>query len=101
VLFFKFPPKFKLDFPRVIGDYNPDWGVVRFDEQGKAKLHLVRETKGTTDLEKLQFSHEAVKIKCAERYFVALGIDYRVVDLRVAAWWSREDSVPIEPLGFG
>lgn len=86
-LFFKFPPKFKIDFPRIIGDYNPDWGIVRFDADGNAKLHLVRETKGTTDLGKLQFSHEAIKIKCAERYFEALGIDYRVVDLRTADWW--------------
>lgn len=92
VLFFKFPPKFKIDFPRVIGDYNPDWAIVRFDRRGAAKLQLVRETKGTTEIEKLRFSNEAVKIKCAQRYFAALGIDYRVVDPRVAEWWLAEDS---------
>ena len=73
-------------FPRIIGDYNPDWGVVRI-EDGKVKLQLVRETKGTAELDKLQHSQEEPKVRCAERYFMALGIDYRVVDPNTVKWW--------------
>ncbi|MGH9836187.1 MAG: hypothetical protein ACREBD_07995 [Blastocatellia bacterium] len=86
MLFFKFPPKFKLDFPRIIGDCNPDWGVVRIQD-GKIKLQLVRETKGAAEPDKLQHSHEEPKVRCAQRYFEALGIDYRVGDPPVEKWW--------------
>ncbi len=88
VFYFKFPPKFKLDFPRVIGDYNPDWGIVRFNGDGAAKLHLVRETKGTTKLDALQFPSEVRKIKCAEKLFALLNIDYKVIDGTEANWWN-------------
>jgi type III restriction enzyme len=47
VLFcFKFLPAFRVHFPKVIGNYNPDWGIVRYDETGKLILELIRETKG-------------------------------------------------------
>jgi type III restriction enzyme len=46
VCFFKFPNKFKIDLPKIIGNYNPDWGIIRMSEDGKYKLKLVRETKG-------------------------------------------------------
>lgn len=95
IFFFKFPPKFKIDFPRIIGDYNPDWGIVRFDDGGKAKLQLVRETKGTANLERLQYAQEALKIKCAERYFAALGIDYRVIEWTTEQWWLKEDDLEL------
>src|SRR5262249_39102211 len=91
VFFFKFPPKFKLDFPRIIGDYNPDWGIVRFDADGKAKLQLVRETKGTTKLDALQFPAEARKIKCAQKLFAKLDIDYRVIDGTELRWWAKSE----------
>ena len=65
--FLKFPPLFKIRLPKVIGNYNPDWGIVRFDEQGKPTLELVRETKGTVKLEDLQFPQEKRKIICAQK----------------------------------
>lgn len=89
LFYFKFPPTFKIDFPRVIGDYNPDWGIARYKD-GKILLELVRETKGGTDIDKLRFSHEARKIRCAQKAFTALGVDYRVVTDTTADWWEPE-----------
>ncbi|MDQ4123253.1 MAG: hypothetical protein M3209_17590 [Acidobacteriota bacterium] len=86
ILYFKFPPKFKLDFPSLIHDYNPDWGIIRESDDGSYKLELVVETKGTTDLQKLRFSSESWKILCAERYFETLGIRYKVSDDRTFDW---------------
>lgn len=89
IFYFKFPPKFKLDFPRIIGDYNPDWGVARYDgTKEKVILELVRETKGGTDIDKLHFTHEARKIRVAEKFFQTIGVNYRVVDDKTADWWK-------------
>jgi type III restriction enzyme len=93
LLFFKFPPKFVVHLPRLIGNYNPDWGIVRRDDGGVLTLHLVRETKGTTDLGRLQFPHEKRKIVCATKYFGAAAVDYRVVTDETVRWW---DSRPME-----
>jgi type III restriction enzyme len=93
LLFFKFPPKFLVRLPRLIGNYNPDWGIVRRDESGVLTLHLVRETKGTVDLARLQFPHEKRKIVCATKYFGAAAVDYRVVTDETVRWW---ESAPIE-----
>jgi type III restriction enzyme len=93
LLFFKFPPKFVVHLPRLIGNYNPDWGIVRRDDGGVLTLHLVRETKGTTDLSRLQFPHEKRKIVCATKYFGAAAVDYRVVTDETIRWW---DAKPIE-----
>ncbi len=93
LFYFKFPPAFKFDFPAVIGNYNPDWGIARYipDERGgKLILELVRETKGQTDPSKLQFAHETRKIACARKLFDALGIDYRIVTDKTADWWKPE-----------
>jgi type III restriction enzyme len=86
ILYFKFPPKFKLDFPSLIHDYNPDWGIIRKADDGSYKLELVIETKGTTDIEKLRFSSEGWKIHCAERYFETLGVRYKVSDDATFDW---------------
>jgi type III restriction enzyme len=86
VLYFKFPPKFKLDFPSLIHDYNPDWGIIRKAENGNYRLEIVIETKGTTNIDKLRFSSEGWKIRCAERYFEALGIAYKVSDDQSFDW---------------
>ncbi len=88
VFYFKFPPIFKIDFPRLIGNYNPDWGVVRMGEDGKLRLYLVRETKGSLDLDALQFPHEKRKVLCAERYFEVAGVDYRHIKGDTRAWWE-------------
>ncbi|MFD1316180.1 restriction endonuclease [Namhaeicola litoreus] len=55
--FFKFPSKYKIDFSKIIGNYNPDWTVIRQDHENM-KVQLVRETKGTADIEKLKFVHK-------------------------------------------
>jgi type III restriction enzyme len=90
ILYFKFPPKFKIYFPKIIGNYNPDWGIIRRDHNGNHTLQLVRETKGTTDIEKLRFAQEPLKIKCAQKHFKAIGIDYRVIDDTTSNWWISE-----------
>jgi len=57
-LYIKLPSWFTVPTP--IGEYNPDWAIVmeERDEHGQAGgkplLYLVRETKSTTDLDKLR-----------------------------------------------
>ena len=75
-LFFKLPDWFKVETP--LGTYNPDWGIVKQEPNGKDKLYLVRETKGTKDWTKL-LQGQRDKIHCAERHFGELGVDYRWV----------------------
>jgi len=87
LFYFKFPPTFKIDFPRIIGDYNPDWGIARYKD-GKVLLELARETKGSEDTTGLRFPHEQRKIHCAQKVFKALGVDYRVVADDTADWWE-------------
>lgn len=73
-LFIKLPAWFVVETP--IGTYNPDWAIVKEDDQ---KLYLIRETKSTHDLDKLLLS-EANKIKCGQKHFEILdGVDYKVV----------------------
>jgi len=94
VFYFKFPPSFKIQFPRILGNYNPDWGIARYGEDGKMILELVRETKGGEELEGLQFPSEKRKIQCAMKHFKAIGIDYRVVTDQVVKWWEADDALP-------
>jgi type III restriction enzyme len=93
VLYFKFPASFKINFPKIIGNYNPDWGIIRKGENGKQTLELIRETKGRTDTENLRFVHEKLKIDCAERHFKAIGIDYRVIDDASDNWWNTQSEI--------
>lgn len=79
---------FLIGIPRVIGSYNPDWGVVRLGPDGKFTLELVRETKGDEDLRELRFTNEARKIRVAQRYFAALGIDYRHLTDETPNYWE-------------
>jgi len=74
-LFVKLPRWFRIATP--IGDYNPDWAILKHDE---SILYLVRETKGTKDFEKLRNS-EAEKIRCGRKHFDALqtGVSFGVV----------------------
>lgn len=72
-LFVKLPRWFRVETP--IGEYNPDWAIVKHDE---SKIYLLRETKGTKDYEKLRNS-EADKIKCGRKHFEALDINFEVV----------------------
>ncbi len=93
LFFFKFPNKFKINLPKIIGNYNPDWGIVRMSEDGKYKLELVRETKGGKDLALLRFPNEQRKIVCAKKHFAELKIDYRHVDDRTPHWWESEREI--------
>lgn len=72
--FIKLPDWFRVKTP--LGDYNPDWAIVKEDD---IKVYLVRETKGSTDLQKLR-PDEQGKIKCGDRHFQGcLGVSYKVV----------------------
>jgi type III restriction enzyme len=89
VLYFKFPPKFKIELPKIIGNYNPDWGIIRKYKDGSLKLELVRETKGGLNLDELRFPKEKRKILCAEKYFNKLGIGYKVVTDKSYDWYEE------------
>jgi len=86
VTYFKFPPRFKISLPKAIGNYNPDWGIIRQIKEGKLVVELVRETKGYEDLSKLQRSSEGHKIRCAEKYFSKIGLNYRHVTDKTSDW---------------
>jgi type III restriction enzyme len=103
VLYFKFPPKFKINMPKIIGNYNPDWGIIRLSEDSQYKLELVRETKGFEMLKAAigagyenlrQVTNEKRKIICAGRHFKQLGISYRDITPEMVRWW--EDATPEE-----
>lgn len=72
-LFVKLPEWFKVLTP--LGGYNPDWAFVR-DESGGRRVYLVRETKGTDNIDKLQWESEGWKIKFGQAHFDAIGVDY-------------------------
>jgi type III restriction enzyme len=72
-LFLKLPSWFVVPTP--LGNYNPDWALVRSEDDGDY-LYLVRETKGTDTIEDLQWETEGWKIKFGEAHFRALGADY-------------------------
>jgi type III restriction enzyme len=72
-LFVKLPRWFEIETP--VGKYNPDWAVVKQDGQ---TLYLVRETKGTRDFLKLR-TDEADKVRCGEKHFDALNVNFKVV----------------------
>ncbi len=100
VFYFKFPPKFKIDLPDLIGNYNPDWGVARIHRNGAVEVRAyVHETKGSTDLATLQFPAERRKIKCAEKYFATIGVNYLTINPdKVGGWWevARTTPIPLE-----
>ena len=72
-LFVKLPSWFEIETP--IGKYNPDWAILKHDDN---TLYLVRETKSTKNFEKLRNS-EAEKIRCGRKHFEALDVDFSVV----------------------
>jgi len=82
-MYVKLPSWFEIDTP--VGKYNPDWAIVweerdeHGDPTGKPLLYLVRETKSTTQLDKLR-PDERRKINCGKKHFEdALGTSYKVV----------------------
>ena len=82
-LFFKIPPKFKVETP--IGDYNPDWAVL-LEKDGSRKLYFILETKGSTNLIMDLRNAERLKINCGERHFASLAND---IELRPAKSWTE------------
>ena len=76
-LFLKLPSWFKIDTP--VGGYNPDWAIVRRDTQNDRKIYLVRETKGSTNLDDLFRESEVWKVTFGRKHFDAIDVDYKVV----------------------
>jgi type III restriction enzyme len=98
ICYFKFPANFKIRIPKIIMNYNPDWGILRLSEDGTHKLQLVRETKGSMNPNLLQFSNEKRKIDCAKKHFRTIGIDYRQVTDKIPNYWESEPYVlPEDP----
>ncbi len=87
ICYFKFPAKFRINIPKIIGNYNPDWGIIRWDDDQRLKLELVRETKGQLDPNLLQFRNEKRKLDCAKRHFQKIRIDYKMVTDGTLYWW--------------
>ena len=71
-LFMKLPAKFKIPTP--VGDYNPDWAIVKRVE-GEDQLYMIRETKSVEDEWKLRPSEKA-KISAAKKHFEVIGVDF-------------------------
>lgn len=68
-LFLKLPSKFTIPTP--VGDYNPDWAIVK-EVNGVEKIYMVRETKNGGERE-----DELHKIACAKKHFETIGMrDY-------------------------
>lgn len=68
-LFLKLPAKFVIPTP--VGDYNPDWAIVK-EIDGHEKVYMVRETKNGGERES-----ELAKIECATKHFAEIGMhDY-------------------------
>jgi type III restriction enzyme len=72
-LFVKLPSWFRIDTP--VGEYNPDWAIVKHDDQ---TIYLVRETKATRDFLKLRTT-ERDKVDCGRKHFEALSVNFEVV----------------------
>jgi type III restriction enzyme len=62
--------------------YNPDWAILMVTQDAfveeKERLYLVRDTKGTLDVEGRRGT-ENMKIDCVRRHFHELGVDYEDV----------------------
>ncbi len=69
-LFVKLPWWFKVETP--VGDYNPDWAIVKEVAGEPPRLYLVRETKGMDNFANLEQT-EKDKITCGKQHFKALG----------------------------
>lgn len=75
-LFIKLPGWFKIETP--LGEYNPDWAIVKQSEGEEERLYLVRETKGSIEAMDLR-SAEAAKLRCGKAHFEALDVDFKAV----------------------
>jgi type III restriction enzyme len=76
-LFLKLPSWFKIDTP--VGGYNPDWAIVRRNMINERNVYLVRETKGSANLDELFRESEVWKVTFGRKHFDAINVDYKVV----------------------
>ncbi|MBE0662567.1 MAG: DEAD/DEAH box helicase family protein [Bacteroidales bacterium] len=90
VCYFKFPNQFKISIPKIIGNYNPDWGIIRWDDNKKLKLELVRETKGSVNPNLLQYPNEKRKIDCATKHFALTEVDYLQIKGDEPKWYKPQ-----------
>ena len=74
LLFVKLPWWYKIDTP--VGKYNPDWAIALDDGE---VVYIVRETKGTTNLDKLPFEMEKTKILSGMAHFSAIDVSFKVL----------------------
>jgi type III restriction enzyme len=75
-LFTKLPRRFRVRTP--VGEYSPDWAIV-VGEGVNERVYLVRETKGTLNLDDLEWD-EAMRIRFARSHFLAApeAVNYQV-----------------------
>lgn len=66
----KLPDCFKVETP--VGTYNPDWAIVKHEDQ---TIYFVKETKGTKDFLKLRTA-ETDKVRCGQNHFETLGVPF-------------------------
>lgn len=91
-LFAKLPRRFRVRTP--VGEYSPDWAIL-YDQGGVERLYLVRETKGTLNLDDLDWD-EAMRIRFARKHFAiapAGKVDYHFTTsgsgLRISDEWRE------------
>ena len=85
--FFKLPRSFTFKLPKIIGNYNPDWAIIRNNEL------LIRETKGIDTFSHLQFRSEQRKIICGMKLFKSLGVNYRFQSADQREYWQPGQSL--------
>ncbi len=71
--YIKLPSWFVIKTP--IGNYNPDWALIKREEGDETKIYFVAETKSRQqidDTKKLR-PYEEMKIHCGEKHFAAFG----------------------------
>jgi len=76
-LFVKLPEWYKIKTP--VGGYNPDWAIVRNSGNGDYELFLIRETKGSSNIDDLFREAEAWKVTFGKKHYDAINVDYKVV----------------------
>lgn len=72
----KLPGWFAVETP--IGDYNPDWAIVKTDADGTERLYMIRESRPPRNLDALR-PIEQLKIQLAERHFDAIEVAHDVI----------------------
>lgn len=86
--YFKLPNWFKINTP--LGSYNPDWAIIKEDDEEVSQLYFVAETKNTggksaaghaVDIAKLPLPQQQ-KIHCGKAHFKALDneLSFKVVE---------------------